>query len=237
MLWGSRRTAWRHGEGGWGCSARVSAPTWPGLGPKPCPGTSSSPSLLSAFAVATYCHFTHRSKGKQAIAASSQNMTLKSDWGEAGDGGAGARGELELCPNEYWNQRLALLSPELKWSPRGATFFHVSWGWCHLPAVRETSEPVLIPPSLSLSFSTSSRSPKAGSRAIAECDGRPARPHFKATVCLLEAGLVPAPWRPGSWGHQLSRTHSGRDPSTACSSWGSKVTKNTVNYLNCEPYR
>ena len=101
VLWGSRRTAWRHGEGGWGCSARVSAPTWPGLGPKPCPGTSSSPSLLSAFAVATYCHFTHRSKGKQAIAASSQNMTLKSDWGEAGDGGAGARGELELCPNEY----------------------------------------------------------------------------------------------------------------------------------------
>lgn len=55
----------------------------------------------------------------------------------------------------------------------------------------------------------------SGSRAIAECDGRPARPRFRTTVCLLEAGLVPGPWRPGSWGHQLSRTHSGRDLSTA----------------------
>lgn len=186
------------------------------LGQRPCPPQPGPqalsrdqllPSLLSSFALATCCHFTHRNKGSRP---SSHHPRT---WGEAGDGGAGARGELELCPNKYWNQRLALLSPELKWSPRDATFFHVSWGWCHLPAVRETSESVLIPPSLSLSFSTSKSCPP-GSRAIAECDGCPARPRFRTIVCLLEAGLVPGPWRPGSWGHQLSRTHSGRDPST-----------------------
>lgn len=205
MLWGSR-TACRHGEAGGGVqpgSAPLPAPAW-----APSPVQGPAPSLLAVFVCFGHLlPFHTQEQGKQAIAH-------PRTWGEAGDGGAGARGELELCPNKYWNQRLALLSPELKWSPRDATFFHVSWGWCHLPAVRETSESVLIPPSLSLSFSTSKSCPP-GSRAIAECDGRPARPRFRTIVCLLEAGLVPGPWRPGSWGHQLSRTHSGRDPSTA----------------------
>lgn len=131
-------------------SAPLPAPAW---APRPVQGPA--PSLLAVFVCFGHLlPFHTQEQGKQTIAH-------PRTWGEAGDGGAGARGELELCPNKYWNQRLALLSPELKWSPRDATFFHVSWGWCHLPAVRETSESVLIPPSLSLSFSTSSWSPKA----------------------------------------------------------------------------
>lgn len=161
------RTAHRHGEAGGGVQPRSApCPPPPGL-PRPVQGPASS-SLLSSFALATCCHFTRRSKGSRPSHIPEHGVRL-------GMEAQGQEGELELCPNKYWNQRLALLSPRAEMEPKGCHALPRFLGWCHLPAVRETSESVLTPPSLSLSFSTSSWSPKAARlvrEPIAECDGR-----------------------------------------------------------------
>lgn len=87
----------RQGGGVQPWSAPPPAPAWapsPVQGPAPLPPCC----LCLLWPPVAISHAGAREAGHRSLIP---NMTLKSDWGEAGDGGAGARGELELCPNKY----------------------------------------------------------------------------------------------------------------------------------------
>lgn len=122
--------------------------------PKPRPGTSSLPPCCLRLLCSHLLPFHTQEQGKQTIAH-------PRTWGEAGGWRRRGKRRIRTLPKQVLESKTCSLSPELKWSPRGCHVLPRFLGWCHLPAVRETSESVLIPPSLSLSFSTSSWSPKA----------------------------------------------------------------------------